>query len=194
MHVSLSSQLNLTERKKFALVCLGSAFSSFLLTSFSSTPLPPVVDISMPHPNTFFPPHASPLQALAYDGPAYRGLDAATFSEEDWAFGARSVRLLSGLYGVLRPTDLIQPYRLEMGSRWAAGNLSPGGGGVVDLASGFVNLSLFLVFPGEMPVFQVCSFLKRGTCFFMPPRCWTSLPLGPCVMHDCSRLANAPRA
>lgn len=58
------------------------------------------------------------LQALAYDGPAYRGLDAATFSEEDWAFGAGSVRLLSGLYGVLRPGDLIQPYRLEMGSRW----------------------------------------------------------------------------
>ncbi|CAN0154320.1 unnamed protein product, partial [Hapterophycus canaliculatus] len=55
--------------------------------------------------------------ALAYDGPAYRGLDAASFSEEDWAFGAGSVRLLSGLYGVLRPTDLIQPYRLEMGSR-----------------------------------------------------------------------------
>lgn len=56
-------------------------------------------------------------QALAYDGPAYRGMDAATFSEEDWTFGAGSVRLLSGLYGVLRPTDLIQPYRLEMGSR-----------------------------------------------------------------------------
>eukprot|EP00903_Cladosiphon_okamuranus_P007978 g7700.t1 len=55
--------------------------------------------------------------ALAYDGPAYRGLDAATFSEEDWTFGAGSVRLLSGLYGVLRPGDLIQPYRLEMGSR-----------------------------------------------------------------------------
>lgn len=56
-------------------------------------------------------------QALAYDGPAYRGLDAKAFSEEDWAFGEGSVRLLSGLYGVLRPTDLIQPYRLEMGSR-----------------------------------------------------------------------------
>lgn len=56
-------------------------------------------------------------QALAYDGPAYRGMDAATFSEEDWTFGAGSVRLLSGLYGVLSPTDLIQPYRLEMGSR-----------------------------------------------------------------------------
>lgn len=62
-------------------------------------------------------------QALAFDGPAYRGMDAATFSEEDWAFGARSVRLLSGLYGVLRPTDLIQPYRLEMGSRWVGGGL-----------------------------------------------------------------------
>ncbi|CAM9840459.1 unnamed protein product [Ascophyllum nodosum] len=55
--------------------------------------------------------------ALAYDGPAYRGLDAKTFSQEEWAFGAGCIRLLSGLYGVLRPTDLIQPYRLEMGSR-----------------------------------------------------------------------------
>ncbi|CAM9139514.1 unnamed protein product [Ectocarpus sp. 12 AP-2014] len=61
--------------------------------------------------------------ALAFDGPAYRGMDAATFSEEDWAFGARSVRLLSGLYGVLRPTDLIQPYRLEMGSRVAVAGM-----------------------------------------------------------------------
>lgn len=61
-------------------------------------------------------PHSR--QGLAYDGPAYRGLNAKTFSEEDWAFGAGSIRLLSGLYGVLRPTDLIQPYRLEMGSRY----------------------------------------------------------------------------
>lgn len=56
-------------------------------------------------------------QALAYDGPAYRGLEAKAFSDEDWAFGQNTVRVLSGLYGVLRPADLIQPYRLEMGSR-----------------------------------------------------------------------------
>lgn len=54
---------------------------------------------------------------MAYDGPAYRGLDANTFSEDDWEFSKGSIRLLSGMYGVLLPTDVIQPYRLEMGSR-----------------------------------------------------------------------------
>ena len=71
------------------------------------------IDFSVPTPSPFFS-----RQALAYDGPAYRGLDAKTFSQEEWAFGAGCIRLLSGLYGVLRPTDLIQPYRLEMGSRF----------------------------------------------------------------------------
>ncbi|CAM9561284.1 unnamed protein product [Choristocarpus tenellus] len=55
--------------------------------------------------------------ALAFDGPAFRGLDAASFSTEDWAFAGNSLRLLCGLYGVLRATDLIQPYRLEMSTR-----------------------------------------------------------------------------
>ena len=52
--------------------------------------------------------------ALAYRGNAFVGLDAATFSEDDFAFAQGSLRILSGLYGILRPLDLIQPYRLEM--------------------------------------------------------------------------------
>ncbi len=52
--------------------------------------------------------------ALAYRGNAFVGLDAATFSEDDFAFAQDSLRILSGLYGILRPLDLIQPYRLEM--------------------------------------------------------------------------------
>ena len=55
--------------------------------------------------------------ALAYRGNAFVGLDAATFSEDDFAFAQGSLRILSGLYGILRPLDLIQPYRLEMGTK-----------------------------------------------------------------------------
>ena len=52
--------------------------------------------------------------AVAYRGNAYVGLDAAAFSDDDFAFAQDSLRILSGLYGILRPLDLIQPYRLEM--------------------------------------------------------------------------------
>ena len=54
--------------------------------------------------------------ALAFDGDVYKGLDARSLSSEalDWA--QDRVAILSGLYGVLRPLDLIQPYRLEMGT------------------------------------------------------------------------------
>ncbi|GAB2803541.1 peroxide stress protein YaaA [Halomonas shantousis] len=55
----------------------------------------------------------------AFQGDVYTGLEAATFSEEDNAFAQRHLRILSGLYGLLRPLDLIQPYRLEMGTRLA---------------------------------------------------------------------------
>jgi uncharacterized protein len=51
---------------------------------------------------------------LAFSGSVYAGLGAADFSEVELAFAQRHVRILSGLYGALRPLDLIQPYRLEM--------------------------------------------------------------------------------
>ena len=51
---------------------------------------------------------------LAYNGIAYQGLDARTFTEEDIEFAQNHLRHISGLYGVLRPLDLIRPYRLEM--------------------------------------------------------------------------------
>lgn len=54
---------------------------------------------------------------LAFAGDVYQGLAARTrFDERDWTEAQKTVRILSGLYGVLRPLDLIQPYRLEMGS------------------------------------------------------------------------------
>jgi cytoplasmic iron level regulating protein YaaA (DUF328/UPF0246 family) len=57
--------------------------------------------------------------ALAFAGDVYNGLDARHMSEADLAWAQDHVRILSGLYGLLRPLDLIQPYRLEMGTRLA---------------------------------------------------------------------------
>ncbi|MET0067785.1 MAG: peroxide stress protein YaaA [Candidatus Thiodiazotropha sp.] len=54
---------------------------------------------------------------LAMKGDVYTGLDAESLSEESLAFAQDHLRILSGLYGVLKPLDLMQPYRLEMGTR-----------------------------------------------------------------------------
>ncbi len=94
---------------------------------------------------------------LAFDGDVYRGMDVRQrFGARDYTEAGKTVRILSGLYGVLRPLDLIQPYRLEMGTRvatdrgtslydwWGAGvtdllaadlAASPGAKLVVNLAS-----------------------------------------------------------
>lgn len=53
---------------------------------------------------------------LAFNGDVYDGLDAKTLSEDDLAWAQKHVAILSGLYGVLRPLDKLQPYRLEMGT------------------------------------------------------------------------------
>ena len=54
---------------------------------------------------------------LAFKGDVYIGLEAEKYSPRDLNFAQKNLRILSGLYGVLRPLDLIQPYRLEMGTR-----------------------------------------------------------------------------
>jgi uncharacterized protein len=54
---------------------------------------------------------------LAFKGDVYTGLDAESFSAKDFSFAQKHFRMLSGLYGLLRPLDLMQPYRLEMGTR-----------------------------------------------------------------------------
>jgi cytoplasmic iron level regulating protein YaaA (DUF328/UPF0246 family) len=54
---------------------------------------------------------------FAFAGDTYLGLDADCFDEQDCDYAQVHLRILSGLYGLLRPLDLIQPYRLEMGSR-----------------------------------------------------------------------------
>ena len=51
----------------------------------------------------------------AFKGDVYEGLDAEAFTQEDIKYAQSHLRIISGLYGLLRPLDLIQPYRLEMG-------------------------------------------------------------------------------
>ena len=62
-------------------------------------------------------PEVSKQAAFAFAGDTYTGLDADRIKQENDTFFQDNIRILSGLYGVLRPFDLIQPYRLEMGSR-----------------------------------------------------------------------------
>jgi len=64
-----------------------------------------------------FTPDNARQAILAFKGDVYTGLQAETFSEDDFDFAQQHLRMLSGLYGVLRPLDLMQPYRLEMGTR-----------------------------------------------------------------------------
>tara|TARA_B100000700_G_scaffold331784_1_gene468598 strand:- start:3793 stop:4566 length:774 start_codon:yes stop_codon:yes gene_type:complete len=54
---------------------------------------------------------------LSFKGDTYVGLNAESFSKEDFKYAQDHFRILSGLYGILRPLDLIQPYRLEMGTK-----------------------------------------------------------------------------
>ncbi len=54
---------------------------------------------------------------LAFRGDVYTGLDADSFDEADLEFAQEHLRILSGLYGILKPLDLMQPYRLEMGTK-----------------------------------------------------------------------------
>lgn len=56
---------------------------------------------------------------LAFKGDVYEGMEAWTFGADDHAFAQRHLRILSGLYGLLRPLDRLQPYRLEMGTALA---------------------------------------------------------------------------
>jgi cytoplasmic iron level regulating protein YaaA (DUF328/UPF0246 family) len=56
---------------------------------------------------------------LAFKGDVYTGLDAQSLGEADFDYAQQHLRMLSGLYGLLRPLDLMQPYRLEMGTKLA---------------------------------------------------------------------------
>ncbi|MFV0591406.1 MAG: peroxide stress protein YaaA [Draconibacterium sp.] len=64
-----------------------------------------------------FTPENAKQAVLAFNGDVYQGLDAVSLSEDQLMLLQNKLRILSGLYGVLRPLDLIQPYRLEMGTK-----------------------------------------------------------------------------
>jgi cytoplasmic iron level regulating protein YaaA (DUF328/UPF0246 family) len=67
--------------------------------------------------HTPFTPENARQAVLAFKGDVYTGLDAGSFSSADFKFAQKHLRILSGLYGLLRPLDLMQPYRLEMGRK-----------------------------------------------------------------------------
>jgi len=71
--------------------------------------------------HTPFTPENAKQALFAFKGDVYLGLDADRFSAADITFAQKHLRILSGLYGVLRPLDLMQPYRLEMGRKFASG-------------------------------------------------------------------------
>ncbi len=64
-----------------------------------------------------FTPENAKQAVMAFNGDVYQGLQANSFSEEKLELAQEKLRILSGLYGVLKPLDLIQPYRLEMGTK-----------------------------------------------------------------------------
>lgn len=64
-----------------------------------------------------FSPANAKQAALVFDGEVFRGLNASTFSATEMEYAQQHLRILSGLYGVLRPLDLIQAYRLEVSSK-----------------------------------------------------------------------------
>ncbi|HET7775688.1 MAG TPA: peroxide stress protein YaaA [Azospira sp.] len=64
-----------------------------------------------------FTPANAKQALLAFNGDVYEGLDASSLGEKALAWCQAHLRILSGLYGLLKPLDLIQPYRLEMGTR-----------------------------------------------------------------------------
>jgi cytoplasmic iron level regulating protein YaaA (DUF328/UPF0246 family) len=66
-----------------------------------------------------FTPDNSRQAVLMFKGDVYSGLDAHSLSDDDLDYAQNHLRILSGLYGVLRPMDLIQEYRLEMGTAFS---------------------------------------------------------------------------
>lgn len=66
---------------------------------------------------TPFTPENAKQALLVFNGDVYRGIKVKEYDDDELAFAQKHLRILSGLYGVLRPLDLMQPYRLEMGTK-----------------------------------------------------------------------------
>ena len=85
-----------------------------------------------------FTPRNAKQAALAFKGDVYTGLDADTLSAADLKYAQNHLRILSGLHGVLRPLDLMQPYRLEMGTKLKTNR----GGDLYAFWNGRINAAL----------------------------------------------------
>ena len=70
-----------------------------------------------------FTPENSQLAIRTFQGDVYRGLRAVEWTQQELDFAQTHLRILSGLYGILRPKDLMQPYRLEMGTQFPSGEV-----------------------------------------------------------------------
>jgi cytoplasmic iron level regulating protein YaaA (DUF328/UPF0246 family) len=68
--------------------------------------------------HTPFTPDNARQAVLAFKGDVYTGLEVESFGEDDFTFAQKHLRILSGLYGLLKPLDLMQAYRLEMGTKF----------------------------------------------------------------------------
>lgn len=104
------------------------------LKTLSAKKLAELMDLSLPlgelnrkryaeWSTPFTPKNARPA-VFTFNGEVYRGLDARTLSSDDLRFAQHHLRILSGLYGVLRPLDLMQDYRLMMGTPFGVGKAS----------------------------------------------------------------------
>jgi len=71
--------------------------------------------------HTGFTPENARQAILAFNGEVYNGLKAKNLDEDTLVYAQQHLRILSGLHGILRPLDLIQPYRLEMGTQLPVG-------------------------------------------------------------------------
>ncbi len=83
-----------------------------------------LVDLNVDRYNSYVPEFTSEnskAAILAFAGDVYVGMDAKSFNDKDLIFANDSIRILSGLYGILHPLDRIQPYRLEMGTSLKVG-------------------------------------------------------------------------
>ena len=76
--------------------------------------------------------------ALAFAGDTYKGLNADTFNKDDIEWAQNHLRIISGLYGLLRPLDKIEPYRLEMGSKLK----TPNGNSLYDYWDKTISLAI----------------------------------------------------
>lgn len=94
---------------------------------------------------TPFTPDNAKQAVLAFTGDTYIGLDARSLSEDDLDYAQDHLRILSGLYGLLKPLDLMQPYRLEMGTKLS----TPRGEDLYDFWGGKITAAINDAVAGE---------------------------------------------